>query len=144
MQKSYLGQLKQYKGGGSLTAITGETERPGQARETDMGFSDSQMQHLMSAEELAEVRDEEIRHIAESVEELAQIFKELAALVIDQGTVIDRIDYNMEMAVERTKKGLEQLNKAEQYQKSSRPLKCMVLLVVLIAIMVIILIVRKK
>lgn len=48
---------------------------------------------------------------AKSIEELAQIFKELAVLVIDQGTVLDRIDYNMEMAVERTKQGMVELEK---------------------------------
>ena len=41
-------------------------------------------------------RDREINSIVESIEELSQIFKELAVLVIDQGTVLDRIDYNME------------------------------------------------
>jgi len=41
-------------------------------------------------------RDHEINSIVESIEELSQIFKELAVLVIDQGTVLDRIDYNME------------------------------------------------
>ena len=40
-------------------------------------------------------RDEEIVRIAKSIEELAAIFKELAVLVIDQGTILDRIDYNM-------------------------------------------------
>lgn len=60
------------------------------------------------------------------------------------GTIIDRIDYNMEMAVERTKRGLVQLNKANEYSKSNRPLKCIVLLLVLISILVIILIVRSK
>ena len=34
--------------------------------------------------------------IAKSIEELATIFKELAVLVIDQGTILDRIDFNME------------------------------------------------
>ncbi len=34
--------------------------------------------------------------LAKSIEELSVIFKELAVLVIDQGTVLDRIDYNME------------------------------------------------
>jgi len=41
-------------------------------------------------------RDHEINAIVQSIEELSQIFKELAVLVIDQGTILDRIDYNME------------------------------------------------
>lgn len=80
-------------------------------------------------------RDEEINRIAKSIEELAQIFKELAVLVIDQGTILDRIDYNMEQVLENTKEGLVQLHKAEDYQKSALPLKCIIALVVLIFIM---------
>ena len=34
--------------------------------------------------------------LAQSIEELSEIFKELAVLVIDQGTILDRIDFNME------------------------------------------------
>ena len=45
---------------------------------------------------VAQERDEEITRIARSIEELSQIFKELAVLVIDQGTILDRIDFNME------------------------------------------------
>lgn len=44
-------------------------------------------------------RDEEIRRIVESIAELQSIFKDLAGLVADQGTVLDRIDYNMEQTV---------------------------------------------
>ena len=36
---------------------------------------------------------------------------ELAVLVIDQGTILDRIDFNMEQVVERTQEGLVQLGK---------------------------------
>lgn len=56
-------------------------------------------------------RDAEISKIAESIEELATIFKELSTLVIDQGTILDRIDYNMEEVVERTELGLQKLEK---------------------------------
>ena len=71
---------------------------------------------LDSSEELVAERDEDIRKIgtllraratrscvnlicgraAQSIEELSEIFKELAVLVIDQGTILDRIDFNME------------------------------------------------
>lgn len=81
-------------------------------------------------------RDQEITKIAKSIEELAAIFKELATLVIDQGTILDRIDYNMEQAVEHVKEGLVQLQKAEEHQKSSLSIWCIVGLCVLIAIMV--------
>jgi syntaxin 16 len=81
-------------------------------------------------------RDEEIVRIAKSIEELANIFKELAVLVIDQGTILDRIDYNMENAVEAATEGVKQLEKAEEHQKNSMSVKCIILLVVLIIIMV--------
>lgn len=142
MQKTYLDQLKKFKGGGSFTSLIGETPKE-ETKEEDTGFTTSQLMDLMSAEELATERDQEIKKICESIEQLSVVFKELAALVIDQGTIIDRIDYNMEQAVERTTAGLSELKKAEEHQKSSRPLKCMVLLVVLIVVMVIILLVRK-
>lgn len=56
---------------------------------------------MMDATELiVEERDHEIQRIARSISELSRVFKELAGLVIDQGTVVDRIDYNMEQVGE--------------------------------------------
>ena len=56
-------------------------------------------------------------------------------LVIDQGTILDRIDYNMEAAVDHVKAGVVELVKAEEHQKNAMPFRCIILLVVLIAIM---------
>eukprot|EP00438_Fugacium_kawagutii_P005818 Skav230521 [mRNA] locus=scaffold4943:110791:111009:+ [translate_table: standard] len=41
---------------------------------------------------------QEIDHIASSIADLHCIFKELAVHVIDQGSILDRIDYNIEQA----------------------------------------------
>jgi hypothetical protein len=36
--------------------------------------------------------------IAKSVDDLAKVFNELTKLVVEQGTILDRIDYNLEQA----------------------------------------------
>ena len=107
-------------------------------------FNSGQIQELESTEDLVAERDVEINRVAKSIEELAAIFKELAVLVIDQGTILDRIDYNMEMTNDHTKEGLVQLHKAEEYQKSAFPMRCIIVLVVLIIIMLIVLIVKNQ
>jgi len=76
---------------------------------------------------------------------MAAIFKDLATLVIDQGTVLDRIDYNMDCVVEKTKAGVKQLHKADEYsKKSTRAIKCIALLMTLIIVMVVILVMKWK
>lgn len=87
-------------------------------------------------------RMREIQRIAKSVSELAKMFRELSVLVVEQGTILDRIDHNMDMAVERTKDGVANLVKAEEYQKSARPIICMTILMVLIVVCVIIIVVK--
>ena len=72
------------------------------------------------------------------------IFKELAVLVIDQGTILDRIDYNMEAVVEHTKTGIKQLEKAEKHQKSARPLRCIICLSIAIFVLLVILILKHR
>lgn len=42
---------------------------------------------------------------------LATIFKQLNDLVIDQGTILDRIDYNVEQTVSNIQKANVQLRK---------------------------------
>ena len=108
----------------------------------DYGFNQQQMAVVDDLDDLVQSRDEEIVKIAQSIEELGSIFKELAVLVIDQGTVLDRIDYNMEAVVEQTREGIQQLGKAEEAQKNARPMKCIVGLLITIFILVLILILK--
>lgn len=137
-QKQYMGRLNsQKKGGGSQLDFLTESEKKVAAGDfVDSGFTVAQMTALEDVEQLVNDRDEEIVKIAKSIEELAAIFKELAVLVIDQGTILDRIDYNMENAVEHAKEGITHLEKAEEHQKNALSVKCIILLVVLIIIMI--------
>ena len=74
--------------------------------EADKSFSQSTLQqtsmkHLRSNDVAIAQREREINDIAKGIIELADIFKDLQAMVIDQGTMLDRIDYNVEkMAVD--------------------------------------------
>ncbi|GJV67179.1 syntaxin-41-like protein isoform X1 [Tanacetum coccineum] len=52
--------------------------------------------------------------VGESVNELAQIMKDLPVLDIDQGTIIDRIDYNIQNVAATTDEGLKQLQKGRE------------------------------
>ena len=57
----------------------------------------------------------EIIKIAQSINDLATIFRELSVLVIEQGTILDRIDYNIEQTMVKVQDGRQQLEKAENY-----------------------------
>ncbi len=89
-------------------------------------------------------RDDEIVKIDKSIEELASIFNQLSAMVIDQGTVLDRIDYNMEQTIDNTREGIGQLKQAEDHQKNSLSVKCIIVLCVLIFILVLVMIFKHK
>merc|ERR1712190_196384 len=84
----------------------------------------------------------EITQIAASVNDLHTIFKELAVLVIDQGSILDRIDYNVEQVVHQAEQANKQLQKAERTKKgnSGRALKCICGLVVSDVILILLLI----
>lgn len=89
-----------------------------------------------------QARDVEIQRIAKSVGALAAIFKEVAEMVIDQGTLVDRIDYNMEQTASRMRSGLDQLRRAEQFQRNTRPERCIFLLVAGILLCFVLLVIK--
>jgi syntaxin 16 len=139
-QRKYLADVKVQKGVG----LTDTESRFGiDLNETDQ-FSMQQMAIVDDLTEAVQSRDQEIAQIAQSIEELGSIFKELAVLVIDQGTILDRIDYNMEAVVEHTKTGIQQLERAERHQKNARPMKCIFCLMCTIGILLIILVLKHR
>ncbi|KAF0719015.1 Aste57867_1335 [Aphanomyces stellatus] len=81
-----------------------------------------------------QAREREIQRIAKSIVDLSTVFKDLANMVIDQGTIVDCIDYNMDLVVTRMESGLKELYRAEKYQNNSRSTRCIYMLLMLISL----------
>ncbi|KAF5754804.1 putative target SNARE coiled-coil domain-containing protein [Helianthus annuus] len=69
------------------------------------------MANLKKSEAFTMEREKEIQQVVELVNELAQIMKDLSVLVIDQGTIVDRIDHNIPNVAASMDEGLKQLQK---------------------------------
>lgn len=115
-------------------ALLEETEVGGiNAREQqeieDYSRQTLQKQKTSSANEsFLRERDEEITQLAQGVLEVSTIFREMQSLIIDQGTIVDRIDYNLENTVIELKSANKELNQATRYQKRTQKCKVILLL----------------
>jgi syntaxin 16 len=90
--------------------------------------------------EVAKVREEGINVLVNNISELALIFKELNMLVLDQGTILDRIDYNLTLSKENSKNAVKQLVSAQKSQNCTRAASCLLFLIVLIVLLLLLLI----
>ncbi|XP_003496799.1 syntaxin-16 isoform X3 [Cricetulus griseus] len=104
------------------------------------GFTDDQLVLVEQNTLMVEEREREIRQIVQSIADLSEIFRDLGAMIVEQGTVLDRIDYNVEQSCVKTEDGLKQLHKAEQYQKKNRKMLVILILVVIIVVLTVVLI----
>ncbi|CAL9197573.1 syntaxin-43-like [Musa acuminata AAA Group] len=145
-QSSYLKRLQQQQEG--QDGVDLEMNHNGIRHEIeeddfrDVGFNDIQMSALKRSEVFTREREREIVQVVESVNELAQIMKDLSVLVIDQGTIVDRIDYNVQNVASSVEEGYKQLEKAERTQRKGGMVMCATVLVILIFIMLVLLILK--
>lgn len=106
----------------------------------------SQQQLLYLEEEntvIASQREQEVNSIVKSIVDLNDIFKELAQMVADQGTILDRIDYNIEQTQTQVYEGFKQLQKADNYQRKNRKMCCIIILAATTVLLIILLIIFK-
>lgn len=106
----------------------------------------TQQQLLLFEEEnskMAEHREKEVMKIVQSIADLHDIFKDLAQMVQEQGTVLDRIDYNVEQTQSRVTEGYKQLQRAEMYQRKNRKMYCILILATVTLFMMVLLIFTK-
>ncbi|CAG2058740.1 unnamed protein product [Timema podura] len=91
----------------------------------------TQTQLLLLEEENTQTaarREQEVRQIVKSIVDLNDIFKDLSHMVADQGTILDRIDYNIETTQVQVQQGYQQLQKADKLQRKNRKMVCILIL----------------
>ncbi|KAG0567823.1 hypothetical protein KC19_7G164200 [Ceratodon purpureus] len=144
-QKGYLNRLQRQQEGQAVDDGIGLRKQPKTSEDDDFSqsFTNQHLQQLRQNEALSVEREQEINQIVESVNDLAQIMKDLSVLVIDQGTIVDRIDYNITNVATSVEQGVKELVKAEETQKRGGMVTCILVLIVLCAAMLIIYILKK-
>jgi syntaxin 16 len=132
--------------GGSSTPVQNPFTDPSMMEsETDRSFSQSTLQQTKQKriyndnDSVIAQREKEIEDIAQGIIELANIFQELQTMVIDQGSMLDRIDFNVESMAIDVKEADKELTVATGYQRRTLKRKIMLLLIIIIAGMFILL-----
>ncbi|KAI8023486.1 Syntaxin-41 [Camellia lanceoleosa] len=148
-QSTYLKRLRQQKEGPEPDGVdiemnlNGNNSRREDDEFDDIGFNEHQMAKLRKSEAFTAEREREIQQVVESVNDLAQIMKDLSVLVIDQGTIVDRIDYNIQNVAASVEEGFKQLQKAERTQKQGGMVKCATILIIMCFVMLVLLILKE-
>eukprot|EP01129_Flabellula_baltica_P004428 TRINITY_DN1536_c0_g1_i1.p1 TRINITY_DN1536_c0_g1~~TRINITY_DN1536_c0_g1_i1.p1 ORF type:complete len:299 (-),score=72.98 TRINITY_DN1536_c0_g1_i1:28-924(-) len=79
-------------------------------------FSDRHLDELEASNAMIQHRDEEIERIMASMRELSSLFNDMADLVIEQGTMLDRIDQHIASASTNVNVAIENLDKTRKTQ----------------------------
>ncbi|KAF8423613.1 t-SNARE [Tirmania nivea] len=149
-QSAYLKKLRSLQGAAGPIERANSPSVPSflQDEEADISYSQSTLQQqsaiLTSNDAAINQREREITDIAKGIIELADIFKELQTMVIDQGTMLDRIDYNIENMAVHVQAAEKELVQASRTQKNTTKRKTILLLLLIIFGVMILLIIKPR
>ena len=68
---------------------------------------------------LLQSRENELNEIVRGVTKLQELFKDMQIVVVEQGSILDRIDYNIEIGFNNISKGKKKIISANEKHKSS-------------------------
>ncbi|KAJ3217110.1 hypothetical protein HDU67_008487 [Dinochytrium kinnereticum] len=148
-QSAYLNKLRGQESRSKGMFSSGAAEAMEQEEEEglDSVFTDTQLATISNNEREISEREKAINDIVKSIYGLSEIFKELQTMVIDQGTLLDRIDYNIEQVAVHVEDAHAQLTQGSKYQNRTRAKLCIILLslfVVLLFLVIIIKLTRRR
>ncbi|KNE55788.1 hypothetical protein AMAG_01663 [Allomyces macrogynus ATCC 38327] len=89
-------------------------------------------------------RDREVSSLVQNLADLATVFRDMQTLVVDQGTLVDRIDYHLDVAANHVDRGNVELDRAIRYQASATKIRAIYLLVLAIVAVMLIGIFRQR
>lgn len=110
---------------------------------TNNSDSDSSAQ-LQHNQELEQIQHDDIAQLVTMMNELNSLFRDVSLLIFEQGTVLDRIDTKIELAVQDVERGNEQLVRANEHQSSNCFYTYILVLLGLIFICILIMIFRRR
>lgn len=100
----------------------------------NLGDQQSEMRQQMLQEER---NNEEIEQIARRAEEIKNMFLDLSNLIVEQGTIIDRIDFCVTESLNNAVEAHKEVEKAAKYQSKSRMWICALILSVFVIVLII-------
>eukprot|EP01016_Furgasonia_blochmanni_P003199 TRINITY_DN11254_c0_g1_i1.p1 TRINITY_DN11254_c0_g1~~TRINITY_DN11254_c0_g1_i1.p1 ORF type:complete len:167 (+),score=25.11 TRINITY_DN11254_c0_g1_i1:65-565(+) len=116
-QQTLLNHLQALRNRGLLAENTQISDKKEKVESKDR-VMEIELRHL---EDTVANRDGDINTVLQSMTQLSGMMKAISRIVIEQGTVLDRIDFNIETGYKNVKAGRGQLIKAhERKLKSSR------------------------
>ncbi|PIL34155.1 transporter [Ganoderma sinense ZZ0214-1] len=125
------------KGSAGMSALAEDMEAAAQSNE-------GAVLRLAALDDGLQTRDRELTEIAKSIAQLAELFKDLSALVIDQGTLLDSVEYNIEQTAVQMEDAVRELDTATRYQKNTGRRQCIFLLLLIIFGLIVVLIFKPR
>ncbi|KZT57752.1 t-SNARE [Calocera cornea HHB12733] len=127
------------KGAESMTAVEDDL----QASRSQLS-GEAQVQAMAAPDLDIAQRDRELTELAKSIGALAELFKDLSTLVIDQGTILDSVEYNIEQTATHVEEAVKELKVATKYQSNTSRRMCIFLLVLIILGLILVLIFKPR
>lgn len=131
MQTTFFNRLR------SVDLNTGAPNDEGdEFEDLDLGLNDAQQAKVKRQAEDIRATNEEIERLAAMMKPVTEMMNDLSQMIIEQGTILDRIDGIIEDSVHTMEEGNEQLHKAETDQKSGN--KCYYIYIIIVFILIIV------
>ncbi|XP_076451064.1 syntaxin-7-like [Babylonia areolata] len=109
----------------------------------DNPFAQLQAQKVVIEDDLSllQEREERIRQLESDILDVNEIFRDLGAMVTEQGGMLDEIEDNVVRVVTDVESANKDLGKAAEFQKRSRKKMCCLLVLLLVIVIIIVLVV---